>query len=207
MPDGHLTKQARKKEKYERRQTEVIDAAASVFAEKGYHGASTGDIAAKLGIAQSSLYYYFKSKDEALETVCLKSTKGYVERLQAIVRSPKSTDDKLREAILNHIQPIKTIPNYFRTFIGELRYLPIGRRKKLSKMITEYNALFEKVLTDGVAEKIYKKSLDCHLSMLLLISQCNMSIFWINEPHGYDIDTIAASIADNFVLGATIRNT
>ena len=73
MPDGTLTKAARKKEKYRRRQNEVFDAAAAVFAEKGYHGASTSDIAAKLGIAQSSLYYYFKSKDEALEMICLEN--------------------------------------------------------------------------------------------------------------------------------------
>ena len=39
-------------------------AAATVFAEKGFHGASTRDIAERLGIKQASLYYYFDSKQE-----------------------------------------------------------------------------------------------------------------------------------------------
>ena len=52
------------------RMAEVFDAAAAVFAEKGYHGTSTKDIADRLGLQQGSLYYYFASKEEALRKVC-----------------------------------------------------------------------------------------------------------------------------------------
>ena len=38
-----------------------------MFAERGYHGATTQDIADVLGIRQASLYYYFPSKEAALE--------------------------------------------------------------------------------------------------------------------------------------------
>ena len=53
-----------------RRAPEIIDAAARVFAERGYHGATTQAIADVLGIRQASLYYYFSSKEAALELVC-----------------------------------------------------------------------------------------------------------------------------------------
>ncbi|MBT3989340.1 MAG: TetR/AcrR family transcriptional regulator [Rhodospirillaceae bacterium] len=204
MPDG-LDRISRKKEKYRRRQVEVFNAAAAVFAEKGYHGASTGDIATKLGIAQSSLYYYFKSKDEALEMVCLEGTKGYVERLKVIVESSLTPAQKIRGAILSHIQPIDTIPDYFRTFTEELRYLPRSRRKMLNQMISDYNKLMERILADGVANKTFKTSLDCHLAMLQLISQCNEAPQWISSKTGYNLEEIATSIADNFLLGATRR--
>jgi TetR/AcrR family transcriptional regulator, cholesterol catabolism regulator len=205
MPDGTLTKAARKKEKYRRRQNEVFDAAAAVFAEKGYHGASTSDIAAKLGIAQSSLYYYFKSKDEALEMICLESSKGYVERLKTIFESNKSPTQKIRDAVYSHIEPISTIPDYFRTFTGELRYLPKSRRSKINHVIFNYNALLEKVLALGVADGYFNTSFDCHLAVLQLISQCNYAPLWIGIKSGYDIDKIATSIADNFLMGITTR--
>ena len=54
-----------------RRAGEIIEAAARVFAERGYHGASTQAIADVLGIRQASLYYYFPSKEVALEQVCM----------------------------------------------------------------------------------------------------------------------------------------
>ena len=201
MPDG-AARQVKRKDKYRRRQTEVFDAAAAVFARKGYHGASTGDIAAELGIAQSSLYYYFKSKDEALEKVCLQGIKGYVERLQAIVTGDVPADVKIREAIHNHIEPVNFIPDYFRTFVGELRYLPSNRRQKLNNMIAEYNALFEQILIDGIAEKTFTATLDCHASMLMLIAQCNTVPFWFGQFEHYSSTQLATVLADNFLLGA-----
>lgn len=200
MPEG-IAKVARRKEKYQRRQSEVFDAAAAVFAEKGYHGASTGDIADRIGIAQSSLYYYFKSKDEALERVCLEGIKGYVERLRGVVDSNLSPAAKIRGAIENHIEPLNTIPDYFKTFTGELRYLPKSSRENLNRKISQYNRLFEEILAAGVVDKTFRGSLDCSLATLQLISQCNDVPFWINSSRGYKLDEIATSIADNFLQG------
>ena len=53
------------------RKREVIDAAAAVFARMGYPGASMRDIAEQAAIRQASIYYYFRSKEAALEEVCL----------------------------------------------------------------------------------------------------------------------------------------
>ena len=49
---------------------DVRDIALTLFAERGYHGASTQAIADVLGMRQASLYYYFASKEAALELVC-----------------------------------------------------------------------------------------------------------------------------------------
>ena len=51
--------------KREERRQQVLACAAEAFAEKGYHGSSTKDIANHIGIKQGSLYYYFASKEEA----------------------------------------------------------------------------------------------------------------------------------------------
>ncbi|HZD25745.1 MAG TPA: helix-turn-helix domain-containing protein, partial [Alphaproteobacteria bacterium] len=54
-------------ERRARRHREIMDAAAAVFSEKGFHGASTRDIAERVGLRQGSLYYHFPSKEAALE--------------------------------------------------------------------------------------------------------------------------------------------
>ena len=56
--------------RWERRYREVLDAAATAFAEKGYLGASMKDIADRLGVRHASLYYYFPSKEAALAAIC-----------------------------------------------------------------------------------------------------------------------------------------
>jgi AcrR family transcriptional regulator len=199
MLDSNVIKETRKKEKYRLRQIKVLDSAAAVFADKGYHGASTSEIAAKLGIAQSSLYYYFRSKDEALEMICLHGTEELFKRLKIIAGSQQTTRREIREGIYNHIQPINTIPNYYKIFIRELRYLPKFRQSKLDQMILDYNAIFINILNEGVAYSTLKESLDCHLAMLQLISQCNNAAIWVNTKAKYNLDTITTSIADIFL--------
>ncbi|MEZ5529902.1 MAG: helix-turn-helix domain-containing protein [Porticoccaceae bacterium] len=58
-------------DRYRQQHCRALAAAARVFAQKGFHGATTQDIASELGIKQGSLYYYFNSKETALEEVCL----------------------------------------------------------------------------------------------------------------------------------------
>src|SRR5262245_18946984 len=78
-----------------RRSGEIMEAAARVFAERGYHGASTQDIADTLGIRQASLYYYFASKEAALEQVCLQGVAGFYETAQGIRNGPGTPGEKL----------------------------------------------------------------------------------------------------------------
>ena len=70
--------------RYQHQKQLAIRSAASVFAEKGFHGASTKDIAERMGIKQGSLYYYFKSKEDALGEVCLYGIEDYVDRMKTI---------------------------------------------------------------------------------------------------------------------------
>ena len=204
MPEGgHLPPPKKeKKTKYLRRQQEVLDAAAAVIARKGYHGASTTDIAGELGVAQPSLYYYFASKDEALEEICRIGTAGYLERLQAIMDNAGATQDKIRDAIWAHIEPVRTIPNYVKSFQRERRYLPAGRRHELGRLIGEYDTLFRLLLESGVSAGDLQPDLDCELAALMLITQCNAAQYYVVDD--LSLARTSAAIADVFLAGAEL---
>src|SRR5712691_4992007 len=89
-----------------RRTPEIIEAAARVFAERGYHGATTQDIADLLNIRQASLYYYFPSKEVALEIVCSRGVEDFFKAEQAIASGPGTAAEKLAGLIRSHISPI-----------------------------------------------------------------------------------------------------
>jgi AcrR family transcriptional regulator len=80
--------------RWERRYREVLDAAAAVFAEKSYAGASTRDIAERLGVRQASLYYYFPSKEAALAAICELGVKDFIANLQRIIAEPMPAPEK-----------------------------------------------------------------------------------------------------------------
>src|SRR6266436_3100699 len=88
-----------------RRAPEIIEAAARVFAQRGFHGATTQDIANVLGIRQASLYYYFPSKEGALELVCLQGVGDFYKAAKAIAAGDGSAADKLARLIKSHLSP------------------------------------------------------------------------------------------------------
>src|SRR5207244_4282720 len=116
-----------------RRAPEIIEAAARVFAERGFHGATTQDIADVLGIRQASLYYYFPSKEGALELVCLQGVAGFFEVAKAIAAGPGSAADKLTRLIKSHLRPLADRSDFVRVFLNERQHLPGESRRPIGQ--------------------------------------------------------------------------
>src|SRR4051794_26547784 len=66
------------------REEEILAAAARIFREKGYHGASVRDIAESVGLLKGSLYHYIRSKEELLARLFDGALEGTVRELDAI---------------------------------------------------------------------------------------------------------------------------
>src|SRR5438046_7644571 len=107
-----------------RRAGEIMEAAARVFAERGYHGASTQDIADLLGIRQASLYYYFRSKEVALEQVCMQGVAGFFEAEQAIAAGPGTPQEKLAGLVRAHMAPLLDRSHFVQVFLTQRQFLP-----------------------------------------------------------------------------------
>ena len=85
----------------EERKDEILDAAAELFAIKGFEGTSTGDILDKVGIARGTLYYHFKSKEEILDAVISRITSQRLAEAAAIANNREMDIlERLASAIL-----------------------------------------------------------------------------------------------------------
>jgi AcrR family transcriptional regulator len=194
-----------KDEKYRRRHGEIIDAAASVFAQKGYHGASTKDIADRLGIRQGSLYYYVPSKEAALEEVCQIGVEGFIQRLTAIRSGAGSVADKVSAATLAHLEPTRDRHDYVRTCLGNRQHLPSAIRRNISRLAREYERLFEALLRDGIASGEFRADLDCRMATLGIIGMCNAALTWYGIEEGATIERIAAEFSGMVLDGMKLR--
>lgn len=184
-----------------KRATEILDAAAAVFAEKGFHGAGTKDIADRLKIKQAGVYYYFKSKDAALAEVCRLGVADYLERLKAITRSNHSPDDMIRLAVIEHLKPFQRLPTYVRVFHNERRYLVGENRAQVNELATRYEKELRKIFRLGIKEGVFKKGLDVRMTTLALLGLCNSVATWYRGGTESEIETIAETYADIFIKG------
>jgi AcrR family transcriptional regulator len=159
--------------RYAQQRQAAIQAAASVFAEKGFHGASTRDIAGRLGIQQGSLYYYFKSKEEALGEVCLFGLRDYVQRMETIAASDQPFAARLLATVTSHISSYREKNEALKVYNDERLYLPKARRATLKKLGSGYRQLLEQVFEDGQREGAVRPGIDCHFAALSVIGMCN----------------------------------
>src|SRR5438270_12883784 len=82
----------------------IIEAAARVFRTKGYHAASVQDIADAVGILKGSLYHHFDSKEELLYLIAKEPRARLYKTVAEIVADDAPAGDKLRRAILAHLE-------------------------------------------------------------------------------------------------------
>ena len=160
-------------DRYQQQRQQAIRSAAAVFAEKGFHGSSTKDIAERMGIKQGSLYYYFKSKEEALGEVCLYGIEDYVHRMDGISHSDQPFAAKLMATITSHLSSYREKNEALKVHNDERLYLPEEKRKRLKELGSSYRSSLEGIFEEGVNSGALRDSIDCHFAAQAVIGICN----------------------------------
>ena len=193
--------------RYQQQRLQAIRSAAAVFAEKGFHGSCTRDIAEHLGIKQGSLYYYFKSKEEALGEVCLFGIEDYVDHMKVIAASDQSFEPKLIATITSHLSSYRERNEALKVYNDERLYLPKEKRRKLKSLGSRYRQLLEGIFEEGVQAGALRESLDCHFAAQAVIGICNA---WgdiiVREPD-LDLFDIIQKCSDLLMNGFRERRT
>ena len=151
----------------------MVAAAAKVFARRGYHGASTQDIADVLGIRQASLYYYFASKEAALEAVCADGVAEYEANARRVLRSRVSASDKVAQLMFHHLAPLAERLDFTLTFLRERRFLPAPARGRIRATEQRYERIIQRVIEHGMASGEFNADLDARMATLALLGLGN----------------------------------
>lgn len=159
--------------KYAVKKVVAIEAAASVFADKGFHGATTQDIASEMGIQQGSLYYYFKSKEQALQEVCEYGFENHVERMAKICARKQPFEAKMQMIITSHLSNYRQKNNALKVHNDQRLYLPKTRRTVLKELGTHYRRLLEQTLHEGIEQNAVRGDIDTHFIAYSIIGICN----------------------------------
>jgi TetR/AcrR family transcriptional regulator, fatty acid metabolism regulator protein len=111
------------------RRRELVDAAARVFARKGFHASRVGDIAEEAGVAHGLLYHYFRSKDEVLETIFRDTWGLLVVETGRIEESGVALREQLRRFARIYLGSWLIAPDSIRVLVREVARSPeIGER-------------------------------------------------------------------------------
>jgi len=195
-PASTRTMAATEASKYDQHRQDAIRAAAAVFADKGYHGASTRDIAANLGIKQGSLYYYFDSKEDALAEVCLLALRDYAQQMDRIAASSQPFEAKLIAAITAHVSRYREQSGAMKVFHAERLYLPDKKRERLHRLGSGYRQQLEGIFEEAVRKGDVRSDLDCHFAAQTVIGVCTAWGELVARDPGLDLFDVIQKCTD-----------
>jgi AcrR family transcriptional regulator len=163
----------------------LSSAAARLFAERGYHGASVRDLAAEVGIDKSSVYAHVPGKEALLAEIALSGAAAFHGALDALP-ADAAPRERIRLALLGHLQVVEQQLDVATIWLREWRYLSgpaleqfVGERRRYEQRIGE---LFEAAVASGGA----RADLDVRYATLLFLSAANWAYTWLTHETAVD---------------------
>lgn len=174
----------REKPKYK----QIIDAAIIAIAENGYHHAQVSKIAKQAGVADGTIYLYFKNKEDILISVFQEKMGLFVESLQEIIQLGESSTDKLSQMIENHFK-VLAIDRHLATVTQlELRQSNKELRIKINTILKEYLKLLDDILIEGMLNGEFNPTMDVRLARQMVFGTIDETITsWVMNEFRYDL--------------------
>ena len=170
------------------RRHELLRQAARLFAEKGYHGTSTGDLAEAMGVQKGSLYAHIRSKADLLWEVAREGAEAFHAALDEIPDDLPATE-KIRLALRAHLRVVAEQLDVATVFIREWRYLEGERRDTFVAERRRYEERFRALFREGRELGGLRTDLDDATATLLALSALNWAYTWLRP--GADTDELA----------------
>lgn len=190
------------KQKQDRRRGAILDAAAVVFAERGYFNATMKDIADRLGMRPASLYHYYPSKEAALEEMCRVSAIEFCERLRAVIARGGSAVAMVRAGMLAHLTSDRRA--YVENFAFSRRNLPVGVVRELNTLARAYRQLWKKIFVHGAERGEWRGDLDVDVAADAVLALCNSAATTLPRRKNADEDA-ALKWVEMFLQGTRKR--
>ena len=173
------------------RRRELSRQAARLFAEKGYHGTSIGDLAAAMGVQKGSLYAHIGGKEDLLYETMREGADAFHAALDEIPETLPATE-KIHLALRGHLRVVKEQLEVATVFVQEWRYLESGRLEEIVAERRRYEERIRALFRDGRDLSEFRSDLDENVAALLFLSAANWAYTWMRA----DSDTDA--LADRF---------
>lgn len=183
----------------------IVEAAAHLFGEKGYHGTSVRDISNEVGILAGSLYSHIATKQELLAEIL----RGYSARARAVLEpledAPLSTRDKLREVFAIYFRMTAEAPSQARVAVHDFRSLAPDELEASRQRRRDTQAIVVRILEQGVARGEIRP-IDPKLVTMAIFSITNWAVEWFDPERATGTDEAASFFADLLIDGVGTAN-
>jgi len=191
-----------KKSKTNGKYHQILEAAIKVFAEQGFHQATISQIAREAGVADGTIYLYFKNKEDIMVNFFGYKTKEVFGRFREEVDKADNARDKLRLLIKRHLEEFQRDRNMAVLYQTETRRFSRMCEEQIREMSKLYLDLVSEIVESGQDEGLMRKDLYMGLVKRFIIGAIDEVInTWLHSGGSYDLVSMADPLVDLFIRG------
>ena len=181
---------------------QIIDAAVIVIAENGYHQAQVSKIAKQAGVADGTIYLYFKNKEDILISLFNEKMGYFIEKIQEEIADKKTAKEKLFTLVEKHFSMIAADKHLAIVTQIELRQSNKELRMKINEVLKDYLVVVDNVLQEGINNGELRDNLDVRLARQMIFGTMDETITtWVMNDQKYDLTKLVPKVHDMFIHG------
>ncbi len=167
---------------------QIVDAAVVVIAENGFHQAQVSKIAKEAGVADGTIYLYFKNKEDILISVFREKMAIFVNNVEIIMKKDIDTSEKLFRMIDNHFRVLHEDRQLAIVTQLELRQSNKELRFRINEVLREYLMLLDAILKEGIENGMLNAELDIRLARQMVFGTIDETITsWVMNDQKYEL--------------------
>lgn len=196
------------KNRSDKRQQQILNAAMTVFLKKGFSGSTTKEIAKEAGVAEGTIFRYFKTKKDLLLEL---ATPGIVQSLTDTLEGmSEESDEVILKAILkNRMEMLNKNSGLVQLLIAEARFHPELREQFVERIILKAAAVLERFMKERVSRGDYRV-IDPGILTRMLVGMIGVFVFWrdflvADKYVSFDNEIVIDSVVEIFLNGVRIK--
>jgi len=184
---------------------QIIDAAVIVIAENGYHQAQVSKIAKQAGVADGTIYLYFKNKEDILISLFQEKMGSFIEKIRKGITGKESAAEKLLVMVETHFNILSEDHNMAVVTQLELRQSNKELRLKINDVLKGYFQLVDEILHFGMETGEFDPNLDIRVSRKMIFGTVDEIVTtWIMNEEKFDLVALAPSVHQLLIKAVSV---
>ena len=183
----------------------ILQAAVKVFARKGYFAARISDIAKKAGVADGTIYLYFRNKEDILVSLFDEVMAGHLEVARAELKTAPGPAARLLRIAEHHLRTLGENRDLAVVFQVELRQSTKFMERFTASWLQDYFQLLHGVIEEGQRAGVFRADLPKKVVAKAFFGALDeMVTSFILSGRDYDLSELAAPVVDLFLRGVQV---
>jgi TetR/AcrR family fatty acid metabolism transcriptional regulator len=190
------------KEKLNDKYHRILEAAVKVFAEQGFFQSTVSQIAKEAGVADGTIYLYFKNKEDILVQFYSYKARQVFALFREEVDGADTAVEKLRKLIHRHLEEFQNDKNMAMVYRAETHKNSRLVEEQIKEMSKMYHDIVSEIVELGQEEGVMRRDLYLGLVKRFILGAVDEVInTWIHAGSNYDLVTMADPLVDLFMRG------